>query len=168
MVLQVRMVLDRPVGLKIRITPVSCTLRAVLGVILVEGMNPLISPPRFPCAKHQATNQGPVENAFETSTVLMSVTAAVPGKLRAPDRTLECVVDGAHFGAMDGTLRSGTLTTSPFGRTGTTRCLAITAVCFDLSICVSGCNQTAPKMIQERAHDPLAPCGGPLLLCDAL
>jgi len=55
MVLQVRDVLHRPVGLNIRVTPVSSTVKAGFGVILVECMCSLISPQRIPCASHRVT-----------------------------------------------------------------------------------------------------------------
>jgi len=61
MVLQVRDALHRPIVVNIPVTPVSNTVGDVKGVFLAEGVHSLIFRPRSPCAKHQVTNKGRVE-----------------------------------------------------------------------------------------------------------
>jgi hypothetical protein len=75
MLLQVRDVLHRPIVVNIHVTLVSSTIEAVKGIFFVEGVNSLIFPPRFRCAKHQVPTKILIEKSSGISTVSMSVTS---------------------------------------------------------------------------------------------
>jgi|YelNatPaOPRAMG01_1025707.scaffolds.fasta_scaffold85483_2 hypothetical protein len=63
-VLQIREVLHRPVGVNISFIPVSSTIGALKGKFFVEGVHSLAFRRHFPCARHQVANKGPDEKFF--------------------------------------------------------------------------------------------------------